>query len=822
MVLLLVAGCGTISPPQLSSTAGSHAHGSVPAGQTGSTVETGLHIHNAALPSALIEPAPAPLPRTGWTVAASDEETARTDGRATNVLDGSATTMWHSRYSPLPTAPMPHTLTIDTKVVQSIGGLRYLPRSTGTNGRIGSFEIRTSVDGIVWGKPVAYGTLADSAAEKTVSFTAVNARYVRLIATSEAGNRGPWSSVAEINLLVGKTLPTSGLLPRTGWTASASDEETTRANGRASNVLDGNATTMWHSRWWPAPAAPLPHSITIDTKAVQGIAGLHYRSRSGGGNGRIGKYSIETSSDGITWAAVANGAWPDTAAEKTASFSPVNARYVRLTATSEAGNRGPWCSAAEIDLVGPSAGSWGPTISFPLVPAAAALLPGNRLLTWSAYSATTFGGSRGYTQTSILDLATGKVTKTQIDNTGHDMFCPGISMLPDGTIMVSGGSNSSKTSLYNPVADAWTPGPDMKIARGYQSNVTTSTGEVFTIGGSWSGGTTPKKGEVWSPSGGWRILPNVGVENIMTADPRGPYRADNHAWLFAASGGRVFQAGPSRQMNWISTSGEGSITPAGLRSDSPDAMNGDAVMYDVGKILTVGGSTSYSDVAATARAYTIDINDGVEVARTADMGVTRSFANGVALPDGQVLVIGGQANPVPFTDTDARMAPEIWNPETGKWTVLAPMAVPRTYHSVALLLPDGRVFTGGGGLCTNCATTNHLDGEIFTPPYLLNADGSERVRPQIVAAPASATVGSTIAVTTGAPVASFALMRMSTVTHTVNTDQRRIPLTPTSVSGNTASLTLPADPGVLVPGSYMLFAVDSNGVPSVASTVIIK
>jgi hypothetical protein len=164
------------------------------------------------------------------------------------------------------------------------------------------------------------------------------------------------------------------------------------------------------------------------------------------------------------------------------------------------------------------------------------------------------------------------------------------------------------------------------------------------------------------------------------------------------------------------------------------------------------------------------------------------------------------------------MAPEIWNPATGKWTTLASMAIPRTYHSVALLLPDGRVFAGGGGLCASC-TTNHLDGEIFTPPYLLNPDGSARTRPTIVTAPATAAVGNIIKVTTGAPVTNYSLIRMSTVTHSVNTDQRRIPLTATSVSGNTASLKLPADQGVLVPGTYMLFAVDSQGVPSVASTI---
>ena len=96
-------------------------------------------------------------------------------------------------------------------------------------------------------------------------------------------------------------------------------------------------------------------------------------------------------------------------------------------------------------------------------------------------------------------------------------------------------------------------------------------------------------------AGGWRTLTNVLVDNILTADPRGAYRSDNHSWLFAAPGGRVFHAGPSRQMNWITTTGNGSITSAGLRSDSPDAMNGDAVMYDVGKILTVGGATAYEN-----------------------------------------------------------------------------------------------------------------------------------------------------------------------------------------------------------------------------------
>ena len=103
----------------------------------------------------------------------------------------------------------------------------------------------------------------------------------------------------------------------------------------------------------------------------------------------------------------------------------------------------------------------------------------------------------------------------------------------------------------------------MKIARGYQSNVTTSTGEVFTIGGSWSGGVGNKHGEVWSEAGGWRTLPNVLVDNILTDDPEErPFRQSRLA--VCRPGGRVFHAGPSRQMNWISTTGTGSIASAGL------------------------------------------------------------------------------------------------------------------------------------------------------------------------------------------------------------------------------------------------------------------
>jgi galactose oxidase len=73
-------------------------------------------------------------------------------------------------------------------------------------------------------------------------------------------------------------------------------------------------------------------------------------------------------------------------------------------------------------------------------------------------------------------------------------------------------------------------------------------------------------------------------------------------------------------------------------------------------------------------------------------------------------------------------------------------------------------------------------------------------------------------------VTSFALMRLSAVTHTVNNDQRRIPLTIASsnVTGSGPDsyvLSIPSDPGVVLPGYYMLFALNAAGVPSVSTTV---
>jgi hypothetical protein len=274
-------------------------------------------------------------------------------------------------------------------------------------------------------------------------------------------------------------------------------------------------------------------------------------------------------------------------------------------------------------------------------------------------------------------------------------------------------------------------------------------------------------------------------------------------------------------MNWIDTNGSGSIVSAGSRGDDAYSMNGNAVMYDVGRILKIGGAPAYEKTDATNSAYVIDINAGVSVRQVAPMAYARAMHNSVVLPNGQVVVIGGQTYPVPFSDDRSVLAPELWDPASETFVTLAPMQTPRSYHSVALLLPDGRVFSAGGGLCGSCAT-NHADAQILTPPYLLNADGTPAARPSIVSAPASAAHGTSVTITTGSPVNSFALVRMGSATHSVNTDQRRVPLSHISTGPNTYSVSIPVDPGVAIPGYYMLFALDGAGVPSVARIVRVE
>jgi galactose oxidase len=235
-------------------------------------------------------------------------------------------------------------------------------------------------------------------------------------------------------------------------------------------------------------------------------------------------------------------------------------------------------------------------------------------------------------------------------------------------------------------------------------------------------------------------------------------------------------------------------------------------------------------------AYIVDITQDYTnptakpvVTQLAPMNFPRAYSNAVVLPNGKVFIVGGQTQPYGFTDYNSVMTPEMWNPVTLQFTQLAPMPTPRNYHSTALLLPDARVWVGGGGDCAGfgCPDSNgvptpsfnHLDFEIYTPPYLYAPDGSLAARPLIVSAPKSLTLGGPLTVTVSGNVSSFDLVRMGTSTHSLDTDQRRLPLAIQSAANGAYTLAVPNDPGITVPGYWMLFALDVNGVPSVSAII---
>ncbi|HEY8927330.1 MAG TPA: RICIN domain-containing protein, partial [Polyangia bacterium] len=215
--------------------------------------------------------------------------------------------------------------------------------------------------------------------------------------------------------------------------------------------------------------------------------------------------------------------------------------------------------------------SWGGVVPVPVNPIAAANLPNGKVLMWSANSQYSYEGDigtgTGQTFTGVFDPANNTSTQVLVTNTGDDMFCPGTANLFDGRILVNGGSSSPKTSIYDPATGAWTSDANMAIRRGYEGNTVLSNGSVLTLGGSWSGGLGGKNGEVWTSGFGWRSLSGVTAAPVTGPDPQGVYRGDNHLWLFATANGNVFHAGPTAMMHKISTTGNGTITDAGLRGD---------------------------------------------------------------------------------------------------------------------------------------------------------------------------------------------------------------------------------------------------------------
>lgn len=438
-------------------------------------------------------------------------------------------------------------------------------------------------------------------------------------------------------------------------------------------------------------------------------------------------------------------------------------------------------------------GRWEPAFATPVVAVHMHLLPTGKVLMWGHK-----GGS--YLWDPALPGSFTSSSKT------FEIFCSGHTLLPDGRLLAAGGHIDNDRGLpyaavFDPATGHWTNTSAMATGRWYPTTTVLPGGGLLVTAGADQNGTMVALPEIWNGSG-WRKLTTAGL--VLPYYPR----------MFVAPNGKVFLAGPDRTTRYLDVSGTGTWTVVADRIVA-DREAGSAVMYAPGKILMVGGGDP-----PTASAEVIDLNQASPSWHSVPgMAYPRRQMNATLLADGRVLVTNGSSG-AGFNNLDAAVHyAELWNPETETWTTMAGETAGRVYHSTTLLLPDGRVLSSGSGEGDGVTFgQSEVTAQIFTPPYLFNTDGTPAARPAISAAPSSAHYGQAITVQTpdAGSVTRGTLIRLSSVTHAFNESQLIYPLTFTAAGAGTLQAAAPATARLAPPGPYMLFLVNSRGVPSTA------
>ncbi|MCU1311776.1 MAG: hypothetical protein JWO20_2901 [Candidatus Angelobacter sp.] len=447
----------------------------------------------------------------------------------------------------------------------------------------------------------------------------------------------------------------------------------------------------------------------------------------------------------------------------------------------------PAIANAQSDLA--TVGQWSSVQAWPSRAVSAHLLPAGKVLFVSYYVESK--------SPQIWDPATNAVTPAATSS--YDLFCAGHSFLSDGKLLFTGGHHGDyigwpNTSIYDPFTNALSAAPNMNAGRWYPNNTTLANGDVLIVSGDIDSQTNVDTSPqiFQAATGTWRNL-----STALLALPLYPR-------MFLAPNGKVFDAGPDKLSRYLDTAGTGAWSTVATTNFSIARTYGSAVMYDVGKVLIVGGGGP-----PTNSAEIIDLKSAAPAWKyTGSMAYVRRQHNATLLPDGKVLITGGSSGSGFDDSTLPVFAAEMWNPATGAFTTMAANSVYRGYHSTALLLPDGRVLSAGGNVGGPSA-------EIYSPPYLFNGP-----RPTISSAPTTIAYGQQFAVNTPdvANIAQVSLIRLGSNTHSFDMNQRfvRLTFTPTATGLN---VTAPADPNIAPPGHYMMFLLFANGVPSTASIV---
>ncbi|HEY7286775.1 MAG TPA: galactose oxidase-like domain-containing protein [Vicinamibacterales bacterium] len=446
--------------------------------------------------------------------------------------------------------------------------------------------------------------------------------------------------------------------------------------------------------------------------------------------------------------------------------------------------------------------------------------------------------------TRIFDCSTFSVGT--LTSPTSDVFCCGHCLLDDGSVLVAGG-----TLVFDPfygLNDAWlyragsgwtkvadmTPQPGSTVGGGrwYPTLLTLPDGTGLAMSGSPNRDDSRginNSPEVFhrypAPGGTWTNLGNSDEVNLYPRIMVVPeqYGLTGYS-VFITNGAndetKLFNPSTTQ---WFSLG-------AGPNSPLYSSWGGSAVLLP---LSPADGYRTRVLVTGDVQAKIFDLGNPSAgwtptASRPAFPGLSappqRNNSTAVLLPTGDVFVSGGTAD---GQDVNAVLAAELYMTATGTWCLLESATVPRNYHSVALLMPDGRVWTAGSNIdCRrsfqppfNPGTTNNMElrMEIYEPWYY------SLPRPTISSAPARVEWGESFQVQTpqAGAASRVVLMRAGSSTHAFDNDQRCVILDFTRPGGSTLQVTAPPDRNVAPPGYYMLFVLDCEGVPSVGRFVLL-
>jgi Domain of unknown function (DUF1929)/Bacterial Ig domain len=492
-----------------------------------------------------------------------------------------------------------------------------------------------------------------------------------------------------------------------------------------------------------------------------------------------------------------------------------------------------------------SAGSWTSGQNCTVNPVHAALLPSGRIfyLAGSGYStARQFGPY----EARVLDINTG--SETALTQT-EDLFCSGATHLGDGTVLISGGTlqyngnPDNCNGLWHGLNAAYELGPssetlnkvaNMRHGRWYPTLVTLPNGKVWCCSGQDEYGPINRIIEVYDPSSKtWAIVEDPNSNRTYTVGEGhettcpGPHPTYSRTCPpvsyyprahLMPNGLLVLCGMRSESYTWNPANGV--FSPIG--NNSVRRYYGASFLCPLqntssekGKILLVAGAETLNGLAITS-CEMLDFNassTSTPVRRSVSpVAYRRKYLAPVILPDGKLLVLGGaeDSNMTPVN------IPELFDPVSETWqSNLPPASIPRVYHCVAVLLPDGRVWNAGGN--PNLGIYRP-ETQIFSPSYLLAG-----TRPTISGNPTVGGYGSSITIPTpdAAAVSSVSLVRLMATTHHYDANQRLVWLQITSRGPSSVTVSAPINANIAPPGYYMIHVLNSSGVPSVARIIAI-